>query len=936
MDIYYSREHSGTFVKIAKYPLTCRTGSMSMSMSKFKSRSRPGLAPLNWRIDITRNKNMVLLDPNSAAAEIKPPGYIQNLLIGLMRDPMVSQSFKIKVYVADNRVWCKFYVNSSYVADICSRYGLAPDILAMVIKKSGQNSAIEDKPYYDDSEIPIFRNESRIWSLNYDKYLKITPYDYQHNNIQWLRAAEEAITRRERHLEYVETSDLLHFKNMKFEYYLDPMTSIIYDHDSIWNCKFRCQKYVLYGGVLCDEVGLGKTLSMTGLILSDKYRSKELPCNTKILVKQAPTISSAQAQAQAQEAVPVKVKVKVKAIIKPRSVITETDTQSTESEESDPSKKKISIIKRDVPLSASPNPVPVKTDMVQERYRSETTLVACPRRLVSQWISEIQKYTGNLHVIEMSTLTHIKKYNYTDLDDIDVVVVSFSLFDNKNYIGQDYFQLEQVHWRRVIIDEGHEVLLHQSKKRAADLRVSTAIFSLKSDFRWVCTGTPLSNTVANLQAILSYLNNLDHNELSPLLDNINRDDYKRLMELVFHRNTRESIKEQITIPQYRESVELLDFTKTERAIYDSIDASDITRKLQVCTNLSVSETDSEIIGGNILNLNQVTKAMGAYYMQNCDRLEIRIESYKEKITDIEAERDSTVEIMAKELKEHISVDDKKQIAEVREDISRTKSSARNRIKTLTEHIGKCQIDLSEYRKQLQTFRSLDLDHISRCTCPIMGTPLKGRVAITSDGYYYSVKGVELMFLGGRKIAKCACTRKPIEIDSLTFVDTEAKQETDEDIDVERSKWGTKMSHIVNKLRKLFMDDPDGKVIIFSQWKKMLLLMAKALKDCNINHVFCRGNVHMMSKSIRSFKTDPKTRVILLSSDSCNSGSNLTEAPYVFLIDAVSGNIEYAKAAETQAIARTCRIGQTKEVQVHRFVIRDSVEEIYYKQMQKLT
>ena len=99
-------------------------------------------------------------------------------------------------------------------------------------------------------------------------------------------------------------------------------------------------------------------------------------------------------------------------------------------------------------------------------------------------------------------------------------------------------------------------------------------------------------------------------------------------------------------------------------------------------------------------------------------------------------------------------------------------------------------------------------------------------------------------------------------------------ENEDEIDLERSKWGTKMAYIINTMRKIFTKDSEAKIIIFSQWTKMLLLMSKALKDCNVNHVFCKGNVHMMSKSINLFKTDTNTRVILLSSETCNSGSDL--------------------------------------------------------------
>ena len=112
-------------------------------------------------------------------------------------------------------------------------------------------------------------------------------------------------------------------------------------------------------------------------------------------------------------------------------------------------------------------------------------------------------------------------------------------------------------------------------------------------------------------------------------------------------------------------------------------------------------------------------------------------------------------------------------------------------------------------------------------------------------------------------------------------------------------------------------------------KKMLVLMGRALDDSNIKHVFCKGNVYMMNKSIGAFKTDPSTKVILLSSESCNSGTNLTEASHLFLLDAVNSDIDNSIAVETQAIARTCRMGQTKTVKIYRFIIKDTIEETYY-------
>lgn len=822
----------------------------------------------------------------------------RNTLIQALNDPI----YQVKTKVSNNKLHIKIYINKEQLDQICTDYKLAPDVLKEIIYKADHDT--QWSPNYNDKDIPVQENLQLQIQLPHLDKLKISPYNYQINNIKWLLDVEQHVKDQTHYMEYVKINDLIRFKNKRFDYYLDKELGILYNLDSIWNSK-RKVHCMFNGGILCDEVGLGKTLSMIGLILVDKYGASA-PVKT-------PTPSLIQTKPNPKPT--LKIKAKVKDLTKP---------PDQPSQQTQPIiKKKVIVKKKSVSDTDSIFSVSSNTSILPTISASSTTLVLCPRRLVAQWVSEIEKYTSHLVVYELRTLTDIKKYDKWSIQKADVVVVSFSLFNNKNYLAYEDFSLTEVKWHRVIIDEGHEVLLHKDKKLVADFRTSSYIFQIQSNYRWICTGTPLSEGYASFQAIISYLSGLKHNEHNPILDHIDETEYGELVSKLYRRNTRTSIEQQVQIPEHTEVVDYLEFTKAERAIYDSIDPTDTIRKLQVCTNLSVSDTDNEISGGNVLNLTQVTKAMGTHYMDNCTREQSNLVKYKKKIEDLKTERDDQVEVLEEEKE---SLYDPDEIKEIATEITRIKNNIRNRIKTLNSNIEQSTDNLNKYQKQLQVFRSLDLD-ITKSECPITGKKLKGQVAITPEGYYYSKAGLELLFLGGRKVAKCPCTRTDLDIDKVTFVDTDREQDQDDTDDLERSKWGTKMACVLNKIRNI----KNGKVIIFSQWTKMLILMAKALKDADIKHVFCRGNIHVMSKSINLFKTDPNTKVILLSSDSCNSGSNLTEAEYVFLIDAVSGDRTHAEAVETQAIARTCRLGQRKQVQVYRFIVKDTIEEEYYKQ-----
>jgi SNF2 family DNA or RNA helicase len=65
---------------------------------------------------------------------------------------------------------------------------------------------------------------------------------------------------------------------------------------------------------------------------------------------------------------------------------------------------------------------------------------------------------------------------------------------------------------------------------------------------------------------------------------------------------------------------------------------------------------------------------------------------------------------------------------------------------------------------------------------------------------------------------------------------------------------------------------------------------------------------------------------MLSSASAAAGTNLTAAKKVILLEPVSGTYEYRKNTERQAIGRAQRTGQTEQVTVVRFIIKDTVEE----------
>lgn len=113
----------------------------------------------------------------------------------------------------------------------------------------------------------------------------------------------------------------------------------------------------------------------------------------------------------------------------------------------------------------------------------------------------------------------------------------------------------------------------------------------------------------------------------------------------------------------------------------------------------------------------------------------------------------------------------------------------------------------------------------------------------------------------------------------------------------------------------------NKVLVFSQFVKQLALYRQYLEREGINYAYLDGATKDRADVVTRFREDDDTRLFLISIKAGGVGLNLVEADYVFILDPW-----WNPAVEQQAVDRTHRIGQTRNVFIYKFITKDTVEE----------
>uniref|UniRef100_A0A8C0YEX0 Transcription termination factor 2 n=1 Tax=Cyprinus carpio carpio TaxID=630221 RepID=A0A8C0YEX0_CYPCA len=133
---------------------------------------------------------------------------------------------------------------------------------------------------------------------------------------------------------------------------------------------------------------------------------------------------------------------------------------------------------------------------------------------------------------------------------------------------------------------------------------------------------------------------------------------------------------------------------------------------------------------------------------------------------------------------------------------------------------------------------------------------------------------------------------------------------------------TKVSAILTEMREI--RKKNQKSVIVSQWTSMLRIVAVHLEKMGLKFAVIDGTVNPKRRMdlVEEFNTNPKgPQVMLVSLCAGGVGINLIGGNHLFLID-----MHWNPALEDQACDRIYRVGQSRDVTIHRFVCEGTVED----------
>ncbi|KAI1436145.1 hypothetical protein GGR50DRAFT_259318 [Xylaria sp. CBS 124048] len=516
------------------------------------------------------------------------------------------------------------------------------------------------------------------------------------------------------------------------------------------------------------------------------------------------------------------------------------------------------------------------------------TLIVAPTGVLSNWEQQFAEHVKADRVPRILRYHGSAKYHQFNKGDIlqyDVVITSYGMIASQ-FGSANWTALFSVDWRRVVLDEGHII-------RNPNTRNSKAACKLQAQSRWILSGTPFVNNTIDFWSALLFLKitggiqekNIFNLKIARPLEGIIKDKdsqarlkirgeaqslFQALVQDLCLRRKKDMAFINLKMPEKSEYVHRIRFTNLEQLRYDKMLAearNTMQQYLSRSNGVGNGENtrDPSGTGEDKVEFASVMEAI-LRLRQMCDHWSLTGSRVKDILSKLEKEdlvtlTPENIQILLEALSEAILVSEE---------------------------------------------------------CPICYDPIQlHNPVITACKHRF---GRNCIVSALKRQNRCPmCRQDVLEKDLLEPRAAEVEEHVGADLDSDRRSSKTdQLEMLVEK----HLQDPESKVVIFSQWVSFLNIIEAILVDKNISCVRIEGKMDIKKRdeAVKKLNSDPETRVMLASLHAAGVGINLTAADTVILTDSW-----WAPAIEDQAVDRVHRIGQRRPVTVHKLIMEESIE-----------
>ncbi|KAF4556886.1 SNF2 family N-terminal domain-containing protein 8 [Elsinoe fawcettii] len=517
----------------------------------------------------------------------------------------------------------------------------------------------------------------------------------------------------------------------------------------------------------------------------------------------------------------------------------------------------------------------IVADRQRNGDRVGPTLIVAPVSVMSNWSGQAELHVDKKASLKVYTYhgQGRKKMKADEFKQYDIVITTYGTL-SVEYMPKGSKKAPQMptkdglysfQWRRIVLDEGHNI-------RNPNTKNALAASAIDAYAKWALTGTPIINSLKDLFSLVKFIGltgGLDRLEIfnSVLIRPMKEGQadagilLQALMGTICLRRRKDMSFIDLKLPSLTEYVHHVELTSHEQKKYDA---------LQVEAR------------GMLSSYNQASSSGNSRKAQ---------ETYRHLL-----------EILLR----------------LRQVCNHWKMCESRVLDLMSLLSKKGSISLTpDNVKALQDLLQLSIE--SQEECPICMDTLTDPV-ITPCAHVFCrpciQRPIELQH-------KCPMDRNPLEDDTcLVGPAVDCGEDASAEEKVADEDTSAKTDDLLKLVGAIHKKD-DTKIVIFSQWRRYLDIIEPRLAAQGQKTARIDGSMpaHLRDKSLRQFDSDPSTTILLASLGVCAVGLNLVAANTVIMCDSW-----WAPAIEDQAIDRVHRLGQKRQCTVWRLVVKGSIEE----------